>query len=34
LHLDPFGDCPYPEGDHEHVRSLADVVAIASPVSP
>jgi len=30
LHLDPFGDCPYPVGDHEHVRSLADVVAIAA----
>lgn len=30
LHLDPFGDCPYPADHHEHVRSLADVVAIAS----
>ena len=30
LHLDPFGDCPYPAGHHEHVRSLADVVAIAT----
>jgi putative hydrolase of the HAD superfamily len=30
LHLDPFGDCPYPAGHHEHVRSLADVVAIAA----
>jgi putative hydrolase of the HAD superfamily len=29
LHLDPFGDCPYPADHHEHVRSLADVVAIA-----
>jgi putative hydrolase of the HAD superfamily len=29
LHLDPFGDCPYPAGHHEHVRSLGDVVAIA-----
>jgi putative hydrolase of the HAD superfamily len=29
LHLDPFGDCPDPAGHHEHVRSLADVVAIA-----
>jgi putative hydrolase of the HAD superfamily len=28
LHLDPFGDCPYPVGHHEHIRSLADVVAI------
>jgi len=30
LHLDPFGDCPYPVDHHEHVRSLADVVAIAA----
>jgi len=30
LHLDPFGDCPYPAGHHEHVRSLADVVALAA----
>jgi putative hydrolase of the HAD superfamily len=30
LHLDPFGDCPYPSDHHEHVRSLADVVVIAS----
>jgi len=30
LHLDPFGDCPYPAGHHEHVRSLADVVIIAA----
>ncbi|MGH8889092.1 MAG: HAD family hydrolase [Acidothermaceae bacterium] len=30
LHLDPFGDCPDPKGHHEHVRSLADVVAIAA----
>jgi putative hydrolase of the HAD superfamily len=30
LHMDPFGDCPYPEGDHEHVRSLADVVNVAT----
>lgn len=29
LHMDPFGDCPYPDGDHEHVRSLADVVKLA-----
>ena len=29
LHLDPFGDCPYPADHHEHVRSLADVVTIA-----
>lgn len=25
LHLDPHGFCPRPTGDHEHVRSLADV---------
>jgi putative hydrolase of the HAD superfamily len=30
LHLDPYGDCPDPHGHHEHVRSLADVVAIAA----
>lgn len=34
LHMDPFGDCPYPEGDHEHVRSLADVVTLASGNAP
>jgi putative hydrolase of the HAD superfamily len=27
LHLDPFSDCPYPAGHHEHVRTLADAVA-------
>jgi putative hydrolase of the HAD superfamily len=31
LHLDPFGDCPYPAGHHEHVRSLGDVVALVTP---
>jgi putative hydrolase of the HAD superfamily len=25
LHLDPFGDCPRPPGDHDHVRSLLEV---------
>jgi putative hydrolase of the HAD superfamily len=30
LHLDPFEDCPYPAGHHEHVRTLGDVVAIAA----
>jgi putative hydrolase of the HAD superfamily len=30
LHLDPFGDCPYPPDHHEHVRTLADVVTIAA----
>lgn len=30
LHMDPFGDCPYPAGHHEHVTSLDDVVAIAA----
>jgi putative hydrolase of the HAD superfamily len=29
LHMDPFGDCPYPTGHHEHVTSLAEVVAMA-----
>jgi putative hydrolase of the HAD superfamily len=28
LHLDPYGDCPGPDGDHQHVRSLADVAAL------
>jgi putative hydrolase of the HAD superfamily len=30
LHLDPFADCPYPAGHHEHVRTLAEVVVIAA----
>lgn len=30
LHLDPFGDCRDAAGHHDHVRSLADVVALAS----
>jgi putative hydrolase of the HAD superfamily len=28
LHLDPFGDCPYPDGDHEHVRSVGEVAEL------
>jgi putative hydrolase of the HAD superfamily len=28
LHLDPYGDCPSPPGDHEHVRSLAEVAEL------
>jgi putative hydrolase of the HAD superfamily len=28
LHLDPYGDCRGAPGDHEHVRSLADVAAL------
>jgi putative hydrolase of the HAD superfamily len=28
LHLDPFGDCPDPAGEHEHVRSLGDIGAV------
>ena len=32
LHLDPFGDCPYPAGHHEHVRSLGDVVDLVAVV--
>jgi putative hydrolase of the HAD superfamily len=30
LHLDPFGDCPYPAGHHEHITSLADVAPIVT----
>ena len=30
LHLDPYGDCPYAEGHHDHVRSLDDVVALVA----
>ncbi len=25
LHLDPFGDCPYPPGSHAHVRTLDEI---------
>jgi putative hydrolase of the HAD superfamily len=28
LHLDPYGFCPRPAGDHEHVGSLAEVAAL------
>lgn len=28
LHLDPYGDCPAPADDHEHVRSLAEVASM------
>lgn len=28
VHLDPYGDCPGPADDHEHVRSLAEVAAL------
>ncbi|HEX3424895.1 MAG TPA: HAD family hydrolase [Acidimicrobiales bacterium] len=28
LHLDPYGDCRGAPGDHEHVRSLAEVAAL------
>ncbi len=34
LHLDPFGDCPYPVGHHEHVRSLGDVVELVAVAAP
>jgi putative hydrolase of the HAD superfamily len=34
LHLDPFGDCPYPAGHHEHVQSLGDVVALVAVPAP
>lgn len=27
LHLDPYGDCPYPPGHHDHVQSLDEVPA-------
>ncbi len=27
LHLDPFGDCPYPRGSHQHVRALEEIAA-------
>jgi putative hydrolase of the HAD superfamily len=30
LHLDPYRDCPDRAGHHEHIRSLAEVVAIAA----
>ena len=30
LHLDPYGDCPYADGHHEHVRSLDDVVGLVA----
>ena len=30
LHLDPYGDCPDADGHHEHLRSLADVVALVT----
>lgn len=26
IHIDPYGDCPAPDG-HEHARSLAEIVA-------
>lgn len=28
LHLDPYADCRWPAGHHEHVRSLADVAGL------
>lgn len=30
LHLDPYDDCPYAQGHHEHVRSLDDVVELVA----
>jgi putative hydrolase of the HAD superfamily len=30
LHLDPYGDCPYPAGHHEHITAVGDVVALVS----
>ncbi len=34
LHLDPFGDCPYPAGHHEHISSLGEVVSFVTGVLP
>jgi putative hydrolase of the HAD superfamily len=34
LHLDPYGDCPAPAGDHDHVRSLADVASLVRASRP
>ena len=28
IHLDPYGDCPDPRGDHRHVRDLGGIVAL------
>ncbi len=30
LHLDPYGDCPYPSGHHAHVRSLTEALAFVA----
>jgi putative hydrolase of the HAD superfamily len=35
VHLDPFGDCPDPVGEHQHVRSLGELtVAVTTRVRP
>jgi putative hydrolase of the HAD superfamily len=34
LHLDPYGLCPRRPGDHEHVRSLAEVAALVGSWRP
>jgi putative hydrolase of the HAD superfamily len=40
LHLDPFGDCPYPAGHHEHITALGEIVSVVTgatggvPISP
>lgn len=34
LHLDPYGLCPRRPGDHEHVRSLAEVAALVGTRRP
>jgi putative hydrolase of the HAD superfamily len=31
LHLDPYDLCPREQGDHEHVRSLAEVADVVGP---
>jgi putative hydrolase of the HAD superfamily len=28
IHLDPYGDCARPPGDHDHARSLSEVVRL------
>ncbi|MGH9126356.1 MAG: HAD family hydrolase [Acidimicrobiales bacterium] len=34
LHLDPYGDCPAPSDDHEHVRSLSEVADLVRNGGP
>ncbi len=30
IHLDPYGDCPDPPGDHEHVRDLGEMLSLVT----